>query len=73
MLETERGGMQSLPIKRIERRTAGTILAFKAPRDAQLTATDLGEWAWERAAAPVQRCLSCDAIKATGAWEPQRP
>jgi cyanophycin synthetase len=35
----------------IERRTAETILAFKAPRDAQLTATDLNEWAWERAAA----------------------
>ncbi len=39
------------PMPVIERRTAGTILAFKAPRDAQLTATDLGEWAWERAAA----------------------
>jgi len=39
------------PMPVIERRTAGTILAFKTPRDAQLTATDLGEWAWERAAA----------------------
>ena len=39
------------PMPVIERRTAGTILAFKAPRNAQLTATDLGEWAWERAAA----------------------
>jgi cyanophycin synthetase len=39
------------PMLVIERRTAGTILAFKAPRDALLTATDLGEWAWERAAA----------------------
>ncbi len=39
------------PMPVIERRTAETILAFKAPRDAQLTATDLGEWAWERAAA----------------------
>ena len=35
----------------IERRTAETILAFRAPQDAQLTATDLNEWAWERAAA----------------------
>ncbi|MGC1386647.1 MAG: Mur ligase family protein [Steroidobacteraceae bacterium] len=39
------------PMPVIERRTAETILAFKAPRDALLTATDLGEWAWERAAA----------------------
>ena len=39
------------PMPLIERRTAETIVAFKAPRDAQLTATDLNEWAWERAAA----------------------
>ena len=39
------------PMPLIERRTAETILAFKAPRGAQLTATDLNEWAWERAAA----------------------
>src|SRR5450631_1246195 len=39
------------PMPLIERRTAETTLAFKAPRDAQLTATDLNEWAWERAAA----------------------
>ena len=32
-------------------RPSGTILTFKAPRDALLTATDVNEWAWERAAA----------------------
>jgi cyanophycin synthetase len=35
----------------IERRISGTSLIFRAPRDAQLTATELSEWAWERAAA----------------------
>ena len=35
----------------IERRILGTSLIFRAPRDAQLTATELSEWAWERAAA----------------------
>jgi cyanophycin synthetase len=39
------------PTPCIERRTSATILAFRAPRDAQLAATDLNEWAWERAAA----------------------
>ncbi len=35
----------------IERRAAGTFLVFRAPRDAQLTATEVSEWAWEEAAA----------------------
>jgi len=29
---------------------AGTVLAFVAPESALLTATDINEWAWERAA-----------------------
>ena len=39
------------PLPVISRRPSGTILTFKAPRDALLTATDVNEWAWERAAA----------------------
>ncbi len=39
------------PMPRIVRRKAGTILVFSAPEASQLTATDLCEWAWERAAA----------------------
>jgi cyanophycin synthetase len=39
------------PLPVISRRSSGTILSFKAPRDALLTATDVNEWAWERAAA----------------------
>jgi UDP-N-acetylmuramyl tripeptide synthase len=35
----------------IDRRGAGTFLVFRAPREAQLTATELSEWAWERSAA----------------------
>jgi UDP-N-acetylmuramyl tripeptide synthase len=35
----------------IERRTSGTTLIFRAPREALLTATELSEWAWERVAA----------------------
>ncbi len=35
----------------IVRHATGTLLVFRAPRDAQVTATELGEWAWERAAA----------------------
>jgi cyanophycin synthetase len=46
----------------IERRATGTFLVFRAPWDALLTATELSEWAWERAAAenaPVElRALS---------------
>lgn len=38
------------PMPVISARAAGTTLVFRAPRDAQLTATDLSEWAWERAA-----------------------
>jgi cyanophycin synthetase len=34
----------------IERRATGTFLVFRAPSDALLTATELSEWAWERAA-----------------------
>ena len=33
-----------------ERSAAGTVLAFVAPENALLTATDINEWAWERAA-----------------------
>ncbi len=39
------------PMPRIVRRQAGTLLVFSAPEDSQLTATDVCEWAWERAAA----------------------
>jgi cyanophycin synthetase len=39
------------PAPVIERRSASTSLVFRAPQDAQLTATELSEWAWERAAA----------------------
>jgi cyanophycin synthetase len=35
----------------IERRAAGAFLVFRAPSDGLLTATELSEWAWERAAA----------------------
>jgi len=35
----------------IEQRAAGTLLVFKAPPDSLLTATEVSEWAWERAAA----------------------
>lgn len=35
----------------IERHASGVLLVFKAPQDAQLTATEVSEWAWERAAA----------------------
>jgi len=38
------------PMPLIERRATGTSLIFRAPQDAQLTATELSEWAWERAA-----------------------
>src|ERR1700685_3323362 len=39
------------PQPHIETRAAGTLLVFKAPPDSLLTATELSEWAWERAAA----------------------
>jgi cyanophycin synthetase len=39
------------PAPVIERAGHGTFLAFRAPADAQLTATELSEWAWEAAAA----------------------
>jgi cyanophycin synthetase len=35
----------------IERRATECFLVFRAPSDALLTATELSEWAWERAAA----------------------
>ena len=39
------------PEPAIERRATGTFLVFRAPPDVLLTATELSEWAWERAAA----------------------
>jgi cyanophycin synthetase len=39
------------PAPIIDRRATGTFLVFRSPRDAQMTATELSEWAWERAAA----------------------
>jgi cyanophycin synthetase len=39
------------PQPRIERNAAGTTLVYSAPQEALLTATDVSEWAWERAAA----------------------
>jgi cyanophycin synthetase len=39
------------PQPRIEKRAAGTLLVFRAPPDSLLTATEVSEWAWERAAA----------------------
>ncbi len=39
------------PQPRIEQRAAGTLLVFKAPPDSLITATEVSEWAWERAAA----------------------
>jgi UDP-N-acetylmuramyl tripeptide synthase len=39
------------PEPRIRRHAGGTTLLFRAPPDLLLTATDLNEWAWERAAA----------------------
>jgi UDP-N-acetylmuramyl tripeptide synthase len=39
------------PAPRIERAGDGTFLVFRAPPDAQMTATELSEWAWESAAA----------------------
>jgi UDP-N-acetylmuramyl tripeptide synthase len=41
------------PAPLIERRATGTFLVFRAPEDTLLTATELNEWAWERAAAEV--------------------
>ena len=35
----------------VHRHATGTLLVLRAPRDAQVTATELAEWAWERAAA----------------------
>jgi len=35
----------------IERHAAGVSLVFRAPQDVLLTATEVSEWAWERAAA----------------------
>jgi cyanophycin synthetase len=35
----------------IESHAGGTLLIFSAPRDMLLTATEVSEWAWERAAA----------------------
>ena len=39
------------PAPVIDRARDGTYLVFRAPQDAQLTATELSEWAWEAAAA----------------------
>ena len=39
------------PAPVIDRAGDGTFLVFRAPPDAQLTATELSEWAWESAAA----------------------
>ena len=39
------------PAPVIDRAGDGTYLVFRAPQDAQLTATELSEWAWEAAAA----------------------
>lgn len=39
------------PQPRVQRHAQGTMLAFAAPPDALLTATELNEWAWERSAA----------------------
>lgn len=38
------------PQPRSVRRLGGSLLVFRAPADALFTATDLNEWAWERAA-----------------------
>ncbi len=38
------------PEPRSVRRASGTLLVFRAPADVLFTATDLNEWAWERAA-----------------------
>jgi len=35
----------------VERHAAGTLLVFAAPEDLLFTATEVNEWAWERAAA----------------------
>lgn len=35
----------------IKRHAAGVLLVFRAPQDVLLTATEVSEWAWERAAA----------------------
>lgn len=39
------------PAPVIDRAGDGTYLVFRSPQDAQLTATELSEWAWETAAA----------------------
>ena len=39
------------PMPLIDRRSTGTFLVFRSPPDLQMTATELSEWAWERAAA----------------------
>ncbi len=39
------------PEPRVVRRAGTTLLVFKAPEDALFTATEINEWAWERAAA----------------------
>jgi cyanophycin synthetase len=44
------------PSPRIERHSGGALLIFAAPPDALLTATEVNEWAWERAAAQVGEC-----------------
>ena len=53
--ELVRGGSEALgwpdPAPVIDRAASGTFLVFRAPPDAQLTATELSEWAWETAAA----------------------
>ncbi len=38
------------PDPQIDVRPGETALVFRAPQDAQITATDLNEWAWQRAA-----------------------
>lgn len=39
------------PAPQVQRHAQGTVLAFAAPLDALLTATEVNEWAWERSAA----------------------
>ena len=47
------------PLPRVHAHAAGVMLAFAAPPDLLFTATEVNEWAWERAAAAHPRQAEC--------------
>ncbi len=52
------------PLPCVQRGAAGTALAFAAPDDRLFTATEVNEWAWERAAA-AHTALAAQGFTAT--------